>query len=241
MYIRGVFCSVFINCMSVVSIGTQTESSDTECDSKIHPRIPDPDGLRYCTTCTTWLPVDNFPRGKRRHCCKLHRWEMFGKKAKRKHMENAENKLLFKLWIKAYSDSKLFNSVLGDAPKSSGMKRVNISNKEIEQLLHCMVRTFQITSTLYSMYEDLLELGKNTAIVPISPTQVVCLSNAALVPSTVKRQLLKEFRLDGVEGYTKALRIAQTQTNVVFRPSAEQLVEMQQTLISKNKRLIPEV
>jgi hypothetical protein len=168
---------------------------------------------------------------------------MFGKRAKSKHMSNAENKLLFKLWVKAYSDSKLFNSVWGDAPKTPGssiIRRVDISNKEIEQLLHCMVKTFHITSTMCSMYDDLVELGKHIAIVPISPKEVVCLSNAALIPSTVKRQLLKAFRLDGIEGYTKALRIAQAQPNVVFRPSTEQLCEMQQTLISKNRRLIPE-
>jgi hypothetical protein len=169
---------------------------------------------------------------------------MFGKLAKRKHMANAENKLLFKLWVKAYSDSKLFNSVWGDAPTKPGastIRRVDISNKEIEQLLHCMVKTFHITSTICSMYDDLVELGKHIAIVPISPKEVICLSNSALVPSTVKRQLLKAFRLDGIEGYTKALRVAQAQSNVVFRPSAEQLCEMQQTLLSKNRRLIPEI
>ena len=169
---------------------------------------------------------------------------MFGKLAKSKHMSNAENKLRSKLWVKAYSDSKLFNSVWGDAPKKPGVsdiKRVNISNKEIEQLLHCMVKTFRIKSTMCRMYDDLVELGKNIAIVPISPKEVICLSNAALVPSTVKRQLLKAFRLDGIDGYTKALHIAQAQPSVVFRPSAEQLCEMQQTLLSKNRRLIPEI
>jgi hypothetical protein len=229
--------------MTVVSLGAQTPI-DTECVSKPHHRVPDPEGVRYCTTCTAWLPIENFPRGKRRYCCKVHRWEMFGKLAKRKHMANAENKLLFKLWVKAYSDSKLFNSVWGDAPTKPGastIRRVDISNKEIEQLLHCMVKTFHITSTICSMYDDLVELGKHIAIVPISPKEVICLSNSALVPSTVKRQLLKAFRLDGIEGYTKALRVAQAQSNVVFRPSAEQLCEMQQTLLSKNRRLIPEI
>jgi hypothetical protein len=230
--------------MTAVSVGIQTEPIDTQCDSKTHPRVPDPEGGRYCTTCRDWLPVENFPSGKRRYCCKMHRWERFGKLAKRKHMANTENKLLFALWVKAYSDSKLFKPIWEDAPTkpgSSNTMRVNISQKEIEQLLHCMVKTFHITSTMCTMYKDLVEFGKRTAIVPISPEEIVSLENAALVPSTVKRQLLKAFRLDGLEGYTRTLRIAQTQTNIVFRPSTEQLCEMQHTLVSKTRTLIPEV
>jgi len=230
--------------MTTVSVGKQTEPIDTQSAFKTHPRVPDPEGGRYCTTCEDWLPVENFPSGKRRHCCKIHRWERFGKLAKRKHMSNTENKLLFALWVKAYSDSKLFNSLWKEAhskPGSSTTMRVNISQKEIQQLLHCMVKSFDITSTMCSRYGDLVELGKRTTIVPISPEEIVSLDNAALVPSTVKRQLFKAFRSDGLEGYTRALRIAQTQGHIVFEPSTEQLCEMQQTLVSKTRSLIPEV
>ena len=228
--------------MSTVSVGTQTEPIDAY---KIRPRVPDPAGSRYCTTCKTWLPVDKFPSGPRRYCCKLHRWEKFGKQAKRKHMKNTENQLLFKLWVKAYSDSKLFKSVWDDAPtnqeSSNTVARVNISQKEIKTLLQYMVKSFHVTSTMCTMYKDLVELGKNTAIVPISPKEIVSLSNVALVPSTVKRQLLKAFRLDGINGYTRALRVAEAQPNIVFRPSPEQLCEMRETLIPNSKTLFPEV
>jgi hypothetical protein len=225
--------------MTTVSVGTPTEPIDA---SKIRSRVPDPEKGRYCTTCKDWLPVENFPSGKRRYCCKMHRWERFGKQAKRKHMANTENKMLFALWIKAYSDSKLFNSVWDDAPIKQGssdtVARVNISHKQIKQLIQYMVNTFRITSAVCAMSHDLVEIGKNTAIVPISPNKMVSFSNTALVPSTLKRQLFKAFRLDGLEGYTRALRIAEAQTNIVFRPSAEQLCKMQETLVSDSKTLL---
>jgi len=228
--------------MSTVSVGTQTEPIDAY---KIGPRVPDPAGSRYCTTCKAWLPVEKFPGGPRRYCCKLHRWEKFGKQAKRKHMTNTENQLLFKLWVKAYSDSKLFKSVWDDAPtnqeSSNTIALVNISQKEIKKLLQYMLKSFHVTSTMCTMYKDLVELGKSTAIVPISPKEMVSLPNAALVPSTVKRQLLKAFRSGGIEGYTRALRVAEAQPNIVFRPSPEQLCEMRETLVSNSKTLLPEV
>jgi hypothetical protein len=92
-----------------------------------------------------------------------------------------------------------------------------------------------------TMYKDLVELGRSTAVVPVSPEEMVTISNAALVPSTVKRQLLKAFRSDGIEGYKRALRVAEAQTNTVFRPSTEQLCEMQEKLVSNSKTLLPEI
>ena len=119
--------------------------------------------------------------------------------------------------------------------------RVNISQKEIELLLFCMLQTLDITSTMCTMIDDLTNLGKHIAIVPISPNEVVTLSNAALVPRTRKRQLSKAFRANGLQDYTITLRIIETQRNIVFRPSTEQLCEMQETLVSKNRRLLREV
>jgi hypothetical protein len=218
--------------MSLISVSTQTDS------------VPDPPGgLRYCKPCKDWLPVDKFPIGKRRYCCKAHRWEKFGKRAKGKHMANAKNKLVFTLWLKAYSDSKRFNSASADMtkPGSSNHARVNISQKEIELLLRGMVEMCCLTTTMCSMYEDLTALGKHTAIVPISPTELISISNAALVPSAVKRNLIKAFRFDGVDGYVKALRSAESQPNTVYRPSDEQLSAMQETLVLKHSTLLPEV
>jgi hypothetical protein len=159
-------------------------------------------------------------------------------------MANTENKMLFALWIKAYSDSKLFNSIWDDALIKQGspytIARVNISHKQIKQLLQYMVNTFRITSAACAMYRDPVDIGKSITIVPISPNKLVSLSNAVLVPSTMKRNLFKAFRLDGIDGYTKALHIAEARTNIVFRPSAEQLCEMQETIFSDRETLLPE-
>ena len=42
-----------------------------------------------------------------------------------------------------------------------------------------MINTFKLTSTMCNMYNDLVELGTSTAIVPMSPKEVVSLDNAA--------------------------------------------------------------
>ena len=105
-----------------------------------------------------------------------------------------------------------------------------------------MINTFKLTSTMYNMYNDLVELGTSTAIVPISPKEVVSPDNAALVTSPVKRSLPRAVRMDGIEGYTRSLSMAEAQRNVVFGPSAEQLCQMQRTPVSgNNKTLFSEV
>jgi len=237
-YIRDSVGLFSESAMTLGSSGPQTEPIDRRI-SEIQHSVPDPEQGRYCKLCKSWKPVKNFPSGKRRYCCKLHRWDRSGKLAKRKHMATGENKLLFGLWIKVYSDSKWFNPVWKNTPTNLGSShtamRVNISHGEIKQLLTSMVKTFNVAST---MCHDLVELSKHTAIVPISPTEIVSLENAALVPSAVKRQLFKAFRSDGIEGYTRALSMAEAQTNVVFRPTTEQLCEMHEMLVSKNKTLV---
>jgi hypothetical protein len=243
LYYIGSFTQVVsISNMSTVSVGAQTSPT---VETRVAPRIPDHVGCRYCTTCKEFLPVTNFPSGKRRYSCKKHRWELFGKKAKTKHMANAESKLLETIWLKAYSDSKLFKPVWkysSTTPESSSsVAKVNITHKEIKKLLKFMVNSFQITSNLVSMYSDLLELGKSTALVPVNPTEIVSRSNAALVPSPVKRQLLKAFRADGVQGYASVLRLVEAQPIAFFRPSTEQLAQMQETLVTNRKTLLPEV
>jgi hypothetical protein len=219
-------------------LGTETEPADQRI-SKIHHGVPDPQQGRYCKVCKSWVPVKNFPSGKRRYSCNLHRWQKSGKMAKRKHMATGQNKLLYGLWIKIYSDSKLFTPVWKNTPSKPGSSnpamRVNISHGDISHLLIHMVETFKITSTTC---HDLVELSKRSAIVPISPTEPVSLENAALVPSVVKRKLLKAFRSGGIAGYTRALSMAETQTNIVFRPSNQQLCAMQETPVSKTETLL---
>jgi hypothetical protein len=104
------------------------------------------------------------------------------------------------------------------------VKRVNITPVEIKGLLFHMVETFNVPANTR------VDLFKVSAIVPISPTETVSIGNAALVPTDIKRLLLKAFRVGGITGYTHALNLAETQENIVFRPSHQQLVAMQETL-----------
>jgi hypothetical protein len=155
--------------------------------------------------------------------------------AKIRYLAHGEHKLLFKLWLKIYADARRFQSVWEEThikPGSDTAMRVKITQKQIKLLLHCMVDSLKITSAMCDIY----------AIVPISANKIVSLENAALVTAPVKRSLLRAVRLDGVEGYTRALSMAEAQTKSVFRPSKEQLCQMQETLVSdNNKKLFPDV
>ena len=240
-YIRDSVTLLNESVMVLASPGTQTGPFEPRI-SKIHHSVPDPPEGRYCKICKDWVPVNNFPSGKRRYSCNLHRWETYGKMAKRKHMAHGENKILFNLWIKAYSDSKRFSPVwekeINQPGSSKVAMRVQISHKEIKQLLECMVHSFNITSNLN---RNLSEIAEDTTMVPISPTEIVSIANIAFVPSFIKRKLLRAFRLEGIEGYRRVFNIAAVQPNVVFKPSSEQICTIQETLVSTNKTLIPEV
>ena len=197
--------------------------------------IPDaPAGLRYCTFCEDFLPVKNFSNAATFCCngCKTHSWQILGKRAQEKHMQHAKITCIRTLWRKCYADSKLFLSTvtLGaesrpDKICSSGHARVEISEREIQHLLQGMIEMFSLSSSMCA-YENLRQLGKKFAIVPISPTQVISLSNACLVSSSVKRDLLKALKTNGCEGYLQALRWADTHRKTVYKPSADKLSEM---------------
>ena len=212
--------------MALAALATEPEPIDQRI-SKIYPRVPDPQEGRWCKTCKTWVPVKSFPSGKRRYSCNLHRWAQTGKKSHQKRMATGQNKILNGIWIKAYSDSKLFAPVWKNTPTKTGsnnVKRVNITPVEIKGLLFHMVQTFNVPANTR------VDLFKVSAIVPISPTSPVSIGNAALVPTDIKRLLLKAFRVGGITGYTHALNLAETQENIVFRPSNQQLDAMQETL-----------
>jgi hypothetical protein len=195
-------------------------------------RIPDaPGGIRFCTVCDTFLPVSKFPLGPRRYSCKMHMWLTTGKKAKAKRMSDTSKRITFRLWGKAYDDSKRFNRAWKTQDNVDGQPRnhayISITQREIEQLLD--------TATDYasmSVCDHPMEFAKRFAVVPVDPKEVLSLYNAALVPSTVKRQLFRSWKLDGLDGYTKLFHEAKISTKSVFQPSQEQLEMMQSTMNS---------
>jgi hypothetical protein len=194
-------------------------------------RVPDAPGGRFCTGCDGFRPVSEFPTGPRRYSCKMHMWTTAGKKAKAKRMADTNKRILFRLWGKAYDDSKRFNRAWRtpdgiDAHTTSNHAYISITQREIEQLL-CMATSY----SSMAVYDHPMEFAKRIAVVPVNPKEGLSLSNAALVPNTVKRQLFRAWKLEGLEGYTKLFHEAEcsaaSRTKCVFRPSHKQIEMMQ--------------
>jgi hypothetical protein len=192
-------------------------------------RVPDaPGGIRFCVACDSFLLVSEFPLGPRRYTCKKHTWETTGKKAKAKRLADTNKRILFRLWGKAYDDSKRFSrwrTLVESQPRNQA--HVSITQHEIEQLLY--------TATDYSsreVYDNPMKFARRIAVVPVNPKEILSLSNAALVPNTVKRELFRAFKLGGLQGYSCAFSEAERSTKSVFHPSREQIKLMQSTMNS---------
>jgi hypothetical protein len=192
-------------------------------------RVPDaPGGIRFCTVCNDFLPVGEFPLGPRRYSCKKHMWATAGKKAKAKRMADTNKRILFRLWGKCYDDSQRFSNAwrtVNDTGTHKNHAHVAITQREIEQLL--------CTATDYSssgVYANPMGIARQIAVVPVNPNETLSLSNAALVPNTVKRQLFRAWKLDGLEGYTNTFHAVESSSKSVFLPSREQIKKMQSAM-----------
>ena len=196
-------------------------------------RVPDASGgIRYCTACDSFIPVGKFPLGPRRYTRKKHSWDTAGKKAKAKRMADTNKRILTRLWEKAYDDSKRFSrawiTLEEGKAESNNHAHVKITQREIEQLL--------FTATDYSskeVFDNPMEFASRIAVIPVNPREVLSLSNAALVPSPVKRRLFRAFTLDGLAGYTNTFSEAGRRTKSgVFLPSQEQIKTMHSAMNS---------
>ena len=193
-------------------------------------RVPDaPGGKRFCTACDSWLSVGEFPLGPRRYTCKKHMWANAGRKAKAKRMADINKRILFRLWGKAYDDSKRFSCawrpVQDGEAQSNNLADISITQREIEQFL--------IAATNYSskdVYANPMAFARRIAVVPINPTKVLSLSNAALVTNVFKRQLFQVWKLNGLHGYTSVFSKAEGSNKEVFVPSRKQLKTMQSAM-----------
>ncbi|KAJ1464793.1 hypothetical protein T484DRAFT_3050065 [Baffinella frigidus] len=202
-------------------------------------RVPDaPGGIRFCTVCDSFLPVGEFPLGPRRYSCKKHMWATGGQRAKAKRMADTNKMILFRLWGKAYDDSKRFQPAwrtLDDTDQAMNHANISITQREIEQLLCIAAKNSSM-----AVYDHLqASQARTLAIVPVNPKEVLSLCNAALVPTTVKRQLFRSWKLDGLGGYTNLFQESERSTNSVFRPSPEQIELMQSMMNSLPSRATP--
>jgi hypothetical protein len=189
-------------------------------------RVPDaPGGLRFCVACNNILSVDAFPRETRRNTRKNH-GTTTAQKAKAERMRDTNQRIAYRLWGKAYGDSKRFicawKSIDGATVHTTMKGHVAITLCEIEQLLRA--------ATDYpseEMYENPMDFAKRITVVPRNPRKILSFDNAVLVMNTVKRKLFRAFKLEGLQGYTNALSGAQRNSRNVFIPNREQIKTMQ--------------
>jgi hypothetical protein len=142
-------------------------------------------------------------------------------------LSDPKTRILSRLWNKAYDDAARWRACrtlqAGEAqPKEHA--NVAITQREIGHLLLCTSTDFSVTGMLS---DNPLRIARHIAIVPVNPTEVLSLANAALVSDTLKRQLFRAFKLGGLEGYTKSILQAEKNSKSVFIPSQEQIQLMQ--------------
>lgn len=100
MYIRS--CQTVFQSSNLKHQIMQTLSS-----SSCIGTVPDhPTAGRWCKNCRTFLPLENFPLGRRSYQCKLHTWPI-AKARRDKCFSLQPQKLgLWRMWHYAYLDSK---------------------------------------------------------------------------------------------------------------------------------------
>jgi hypothetical protein len=159
---------------------------NTMCGHCTHPAVPDPPGgVRFCTHCDAFIPIIKFASGSRRYICKMHMWRASGQRSARKMLNNPLKRGLNQLWGRAYKDSRLFNQ-----------KRIAVKQDDIVKLL---------MGSMAGGIEKTVALGV-IAIVPVDPTKVLCMSNAALVSTITRSLLMKRWKLFGEVEYCKLLQ-----------------------------------
>ena len=112
-----------------------------------------------------------------------------GKRYTKKMLSNPQKHALNKVWARCYKDCRLF--------KQTG---VGIKQAEIDKLLEVGVAT-EIGKNVV-LYEN---LARGIAVVPVDPTKLLCISNAALVTPNTRKLLVKRWKRFGKEEYCRLL------------------------------------
>jgi len=103
---------------------------------------------------------------------------------------NPQKRALSKVWARAYTDRRRFHQ-----------PRIGIKQAEIDKLLTVGVADEMRDNVL--LYDN---LAKRVAVIPIDPSKVLCVSNAALVAFSTRKLLLKQWKRFGKEAYSKLLQ-----------------------------------
>ena len=117
-----------------------------------------------------------------------------GKRHTKKMLSNPKKHALNKVWARCYKDCRLF-----------GQTRIGIKQAEIDQLLKVGVANELEKNVV--LYEN---LARGFAVVPVEPTKVLCISNAALVTPNTRKLLVKRWKRLGKEEYCKLLKREQS-------------------------------
>ena len=114
-------------------------------------------------------------------------WIASGKRSSKKMLSDPQKRALNQVWGRAYKDSRLFKQT-----------RISITQAEIGKILAVWVAGgIEKNGGLY-------EAG-GVAIVPADPTKVLSASNSAIVASSTRSVLMKQWKRFGKTEYCKLL------------------------------------
>ena len=113
-----------------------------------------------------------------------------GKRSTQKMLSNPQKRALHKVWARCYKDCRLFQQ-----------KGIGIKQGEIHQLVKVRVAD-EIENNNVGFYAN---LARGIAVVPVDPTKLLCISNAALVSPSTRKLLVKRWKRFGQEDYSKLL------------------------------------
>jgi len=152
------------------------------------PSVPDRGGVRFCTHCEDFVPLAKFQSGgPRRYVCKFHMYIASGQRSSKKMLSDPQKRALHQLWGRAFKDSKLFKQ-----------PRIAITQAEIAKIL-----AFAAPGGVGK--SGVLYAAKVFAIVPSDPTKALSAANSALVSTSTRSLLMRQWKLFGKEGYCEHL------------------------------------
>lgn len=163
------------------------------------PGVPDhPTAGRWCKGCSSFLPIESFPPGRRRYQCRLHTCPQARERKERLFARNPSKKALWRMWHYSYLDSR-------SAFRTGGEK--------------C---TYQLVQ------DDILELCQNAGVQPSSQLRVVPMDprkpleagrNGAIVSRRGRALLAKIWKVScDTEMYASALARLQTWGSALEAP-----------------------
>jgi hypothetical protein len=149
---------------------------------KIMTPIPDhPNGLRFCRKCSSFLSLDQFHAGLRRHECRTHALER-ASRYRKNAIPDAKKKVVARVWHALWVDSKMV----------FGRQKAVLTQADVRHLFE----------------KKGMEPNVNYRVVIKDPDAEWGLKNAEIVPKNVRNVLVSVFSKrngEGVERYHEIL------------------------------------